>query len=51
MFTTPVRLLPGVAWDTFAHAADCTVATAVKELFPVLGSGGVPESLTEAVLA
>jgi hypothetical protein len=33
-----------------AHAADCTVATAVKTLLPVLGSGGVPESVMVAVL-
>ena len=33
-----------------AQAADCTVATAVKVLLPVFGSGGVPESLTVATL-
>ena len=41
----------GAAWDTVAQAADCTVATAVKVLLPVFGSGGVPESVTVAVFA
>ena len=51
MFTVPVSVPPGAACETVAHAAVCTVATAVYELFPVLGSGGVPESVMTAVLA
>lgn len=43
--------MSGTACETDAQAADCTVATDVYVLLPVLGSGGVPESVTVAVFA
>src|SRR5437016_2821595 len=47
----PVRLPPGFACDTVAQEIVCTVATATYVLLLVFGSGGVPESVTVAVLA
>ena len=50
MLITPVSPTAFPPEAAVAHSADCTVATAVKKLLPVFGSGGVPESAMVAVL-